>query len=106
LTLEYLEAEFYMMALESGVLPSGRAEAVYMQISKHEDQHVAFLRNGLEGAGATPVAKPTFDFTVGGMFDPFNNNNSGQAVAYAQLLALAQAFEDTGVRAYKGQAGN
>jgi hypothetical protein len=106
LTLEYLEAEFYMLALESGVLPSGRAEAVYMQISKHEDQHVTFLRNGLQGAGATPVAKPTFDFTVGGMFDPFNDNGIGQQTAYAQLLALAQAFEDTGVRAYKGQAGN
>ncbi|CAN5261290.1 hypothetical protein BH23BAC2_BH23BAC2_23330 [soil metagenome] len=107
LTLEYLEAEFYVMALESGVLPGGsRAEKIYMQISKHETQHVAFLRSGLQGAGATPVAKPTFDFTVGGMFDPFNDNNSGQAVAYAQLLALAQAFEDTGVRAYKGQAGN
>ena len=106
LTLEYLEAEFYNMALESGVLPSGRAEAVYMQIAKHENQHVAFLKSGLEGAGATPVSKPTFDFTVGGMFDPFNDNNIGQATAYAQLLALAQAFEDTGVRAYKGQAGN
>ncbi|HSP41026.1 MAG TPA: ferritin-like domain-containing protein [Gillisia sp.] len=106
LTLEYLEAEFYMMALESGVLPSGRAQAVYMQISKHENQHVTFLRSGLEGAGATPVSKPTFDFTVGGMFDPFNDNGIGQQTAYAQLLALAQAFEDTGVRAYKGQAGN
>ena len=29
-----------------------------------------------------------------------------QEMAYGQLLALAQAFEDTGVRAYKGQAGN
>lgn len=106
LTLEYLEAEFYMMALESGVLPSGRPESVYSQISKHEDQHVAFLKAGLEGAGVEPVGKPTFDFTVGGMFDPFNDSNSGQEVAYAQLLALAQAFEDTGVRAYKGQAGN
>ncbi|CAN5214609.1 hypothetical protein BH23BAC2_BH23BAC2_06530 [soil metagenome] len=107
LTLEYLEAEFYIKALASGVIPGGsRAEKIYMQISKHETAHVAFLRNGLEGAGATPVAKPTFDFTAGGMFDPFNNNNSGQAVAYAQSLALAQAFEDTGVRAYKGQAVN
>lgn len=106
LTLEYLEAEFYVKALESGVLPAGRPEAVYMQISKHETAHVEFLKNGLEGAGAEPVSKPTFDFTVGGMFDPFNDNNSGQEVAYAQLLALAQAFEDTGVRAYKGQAGN
>ena len=106
LTLEYLEDEFYDLALQSGVLPSGRPETVYMQISKHEQAHVDFLRAGLEGAGATPVEKPTFDFTVGGTFDPFNENGVGQETAYAQLLALAQAFEDTGVRAYKGQAGN
>ena len=107
LTLEYLEAEFYMKALDSGVLNGNqRAMDAYMQISKHEDAHVAFLKAGLEGAGATPVAKPTFDFTAGGAFDPFNENGIGQDTAYAQLLALAQAFEDTGVRAYKGQAGN
>ncbi|WP_405199255.1 ferritin-like domain-containing protein [Christiangramia sp. LLG6405-1] len=106
LTLEYLEAEFYLKALESGVLPSGRPETVYMQISKHESAHVDFLVAGLEGAGATPVSKPNFDFTAGGAFDPFNDNGIGEATAYAQLLALAQAFEDTGVRAYKGQAAN
>jgi len=106
LTLEYLEAEFYIKALESGVLPAGRAETVYMQISKHETAHVEFLKAGLEGAGATPVASPTFDFTAGGAFDPFNENGIGQETAYAQLLALAQAFEDTGVMAYKGNAPN
>ncbi|SDR67096.1 ferritin-like domain-containing protein [Christiangramia echinicola] len=107
LTLEYLEAEFYMKALDSGVLNGNqRAMDAYMQISKHEDAHVAFLKAGLEGAGATPVESPTFDFTAGGAFDPFNDNGIGQETAYAQLLALAQAFEDTGVRAYKGQAGN
>ena len=103
LTLEYLEAEFYIMALESGVLPNGKPESIYMQISKHETQHVDFLFAGLEGAGVVPVSKPTFDFTAGGAFDPFNRSNPD---AYAQLLALAQAFEDTGVRAYKGQATN
>ena len=104
LTLEYLEAEFYLKALESGVLPGGsKAEAIYQQISKHESAHVAFLKSGL---GENSIESPTFDFTVGGMFDPFNENGTGQEVAYAQLLALAQAFEDTGVRAYKGQAGN
>ncbi|UJH91993.1 ferritin-like domain-containing protein [Antarcticibacterium sp. 1MA-6-2] len=104
LTLEYLEAEFYMKALDSGVLPSGsKAEAIYMQISKHENAHVTFLKSGL---GDNSIDSPEFDFTVGGMFDPFNENGAGQEVAYAQLLALAQAFEDTGVRAYKGQAGN
>ncbi|GHA32741.1 hypothetical protein GCM10007103_12730 [Salinimicrobium marinum] len=104
LTLEYLEAEFYLKALESGVLPGGsRAEAVYQQISKHESAHVAFLKSGL---GDNSIESPEFDFTAGGAFDPFNYNGTGQEVAYAQLLALAQAFEDTGVRAYKGQAGN
>lgn len=103
LTLEYLEAEFYIRALDSGVLPAGRPENVYNQISKHESAHVEFLKTALADAA---VSKPTFDFTVGGMFDPFNENGIGQETAYAQLLALAQAFEDTGVRAYKGQAPN
>jgi hypothetical protein len=100
LTLEYLEKEYYIMGLESGVIPAGgRDEKVFMQISDHETDHVTFLINGLGGVGSPNfVAKPTFDFTVGGAFDPFNH--------YPTFLALAQAFEDTGVRAYKGQAGN
>lgn len=104
LTLEYLEAEFYMRALDSGVLPAGsRAEDVFNLISKHESAHVDFLQAGL---GDNSIESPEFDFTAGGLFDPFNVNGTGQEVAYAQLLALAQAFEDTGVRAYKGQAPN
>lgn len=103
LILEYLEAEFYIKALNSGVLPSGRPEEVYMQISKHETAHVEFLKAGLEGAGVEPLFKPEFDFTASGAFAPFDTANSN---AYLQLLTLAQAFEDTGVRAYKGQAGN
>jgi len=103
LTLEYLEAEFYIRALDSGVLPSGRPEDVYNQISKHESAHVEFLKTNL---GDAAVESPEFDFTAGGLFDPFNENGIGQETAYAQLLALAQAFEDTGVRAYKGQAPN
>ncbi len=106
LTLEYLEDEFYELALQSGVIPAGRPETIYQQISKHESAHVDFLIAGLQGAGVTPVEKPTFDFTAEGAFDPFNDNGIGQETAYAQLLALSQAFEDTGVRAYKGQAGN
>ena len=108
LTLEYLEKEFYLMGLASGVIPTGgRDEKVFMQISAHETDHVTFLIAGLGGAGnANFVAKPTFDFTVGGAFDPFNTTGIGNTAAYAQFLALAQAFEDTGVRAYKGQAAN
>ena len=108
LTLEYLEAEFYMMALESGVLAAdSKAEAVFQIISDHETDHVNFLISALEGAGVEPVTKPTFDYTVGGMFDPFMmGTNTTQETAMTQLLLLAQAMEDTGVRAYKGQATN
>lgn len=98
LTLEYLEAEFYQTGLDEMVVPSDD-QAVFQQINKHEQAHVGFLQTVISDTlMAEPVAKPAFDFTVGGTFDPFNN--------YAQFLALSQAFEDTGVRAYKGQAGN
>ena len=51
--------------------------------------------------GATPGAKPTFDFTAKGNVPGFNFG----ITQYATFTVLAQAFEDTGVRAYKGQAG-
>ncbi len=93
LTLEYLEDEFYQTGLDSGgLIPSGDLP-IFQQISKHETAHVALLQSVL---GASAVAKPTFDFTAGGTFDPFND--------YPTFQALSQGFEDTGVRAYKGQA--
>lgn len=99
LLLEYLENEFYMMGLDSGVIPKGsNDEKVFMQISKHEKQHVDFLKAAISGSGGTPIDKPGFDFTAKGSFMPFSD--------YKQFMILSQAFEDTGVRAYKGQAGN
>ncbi len=99
LTLEYLEAEFYEMGLSASGLLTGDVRATIAQISKHETAHVAFLQAAISGAGGTPVTSPTFDFTAGGTFaDVFSNPQT--------FLAVAQAFEDTGVRAYKGQAGN
>jgi rubrerythrin len=99
LLLEHLESEFYMMGLESGVIPKGtNDEKVFMQISKHEKQHVEFLKKTISALGGTPMDKPKFDFTAKGMFMPFSD--------YNQFKILAQAFEDTGVRAYKGQAPN
>jgi hypothetical protein len=44
-------------------------------------------------------AKPTFDFTAGGLFDPFDYPTFF-------FFSIAQAFEDTGVRAYKGQVSS
>lgn len=96
LTLEELENEFYNIALNSpGLIPAGW-QPTFAQIGAHETAHVAALRLALD---VDAVAKPQFDFTAGGRFgDVFSN--------FATFLALSQAFEDTGVRAYKGQAAN
>ena len=99
LLLEYLEAEYYQKGLDSGVIPAGtKAEKIYHQISKHETAHVELLKSAISDLGGTPADKPEFDFTAGGLFNPFQD--------YQVYLILSQAFEDTGVRAYKGQAGN
>lgn len=103
LTLEYLEAEFYNNIVGSpGYLTaSAAAQGALTKIKDDENKHVAFLKTVL---GAAAVAKPTFDFTAG------NGSNAGPFTgylgSYAVQLAMAQTFEDTGVRAYKGQAPN
>lgn len=96
LKLEYLESSFYNTGVgTSGLIPASDM-AVFQQIQKHENAHVAYLVGAL---GPAAIAKPNFDFTAGGMFpDVFSN--------YATFQAVSQAFEDTGVRAYKGQATN
>jgi len=96
LTLEYLENEFYKQALASSGLIPATDQAIFAQISKHETQHVNFL---LAALGTKAVPKPNFDFTYKGAFsDVFTN--------YKTFAVVSHALEDTGVRAYKGQAGN
>ncbi|WP_417885604.1 ferritin-like domain-containing protein [Zunongwangia sp.] len=95
LTLEYLERNFYRMGLDSDGLIPDEDKTVFAQISKHEDSHVDFLVAAL---GDAAITEPNFDFTGGDLnLDPFGD--------YSTFMALAQGFEDTGVRAYKGQAG-
>src|SRR6201992_3454313 len=97
LTLEYLESTFYSTGLSTGGLIPSSDKTVMSQISKHETDHVATLKSTITSLGGTPVAMPTFDFTAGGTYgDVFSN--------YQTFLALSNAFEDTGVRAYKGAA--
>jgi hypothetical protein len=91
LTLEYLEAEFYGLALDAGVL-SGDALAVVEATYDHEVQHVDAIIAALEERGATPVAKPEFVFPEGS-FD-----------TQAAILELAVTFEPVGVGAYLGAA--
>ncbi len=96
LTLEYLEAEFYQNALATRGLIPGRYRAVFQQIGKHENAHVRTLLGALGGAA---LQKPRFDFTGRGQFpDVFSN--------FRTFATVSQTFEDLGVAAYKGQAGN
>lgn len=99
LKLEYLEMYFYQQrptALFSSV--NGTALSL---IATDEMNHVKFLTNTIKSiSGATAFADPTvtaFDYTAGGNFPTWNTS----ADTY---LKLAQSFEDTGIRAYKGAA--
>ncbi|MEO6284532.1 MAG: ferritin-like domain-containing protein [Dyadobacter sp.] len=95
LTLEYLEDEFYKAGNAAAGLIPASDKVIFTQIGKHETQHVAFLVKAL---GPKAIAKPTFDFKYGGAFgDVFTN--------YKTFVTVSSALEDTGVRAYKGQAG-
>jgi hypothetical protein len=87
LTLEYLEAAFYNEALVKAGL-SGAALAAAQLIAKHENAHVKFLKGAL---GKAAVKKPKFDFGAA---------NASQA----SFLKTAVVLEDTGVKAYSGQA--
>jgi ferritin-like protein len=91
LTLEYLEAEFYTMALDAGVL-SDASLPVVEALANHESQHVEAIIGLLESAGATPVEKPQFTFPS----DAFSSE--------ASVLELAATFEPVGVGAYTGAA--
>ena len=86
LTLEYLEAAFYNEAIKMGAL-SGDALAAAKIVQKHENTHVKTLK------GLVSVKKPKFDF----------RDTTGDQ---AKFLATAQVLEDTGVKAYSGQAPN
>ena len=100
LLLEYLEAEFYSRGIAASGLIDAADRTIFTTITAHENQHVAALQSLITGKGATPNAKPNFDFTAKGNVAGFNFS-AGQ---YETFKALAMAFEDTGVRAYKGQA--
>jgi len=106
LTLEYLESEFYKKAVATPALIPAADLPAFTTIRDHENAHVAFLRTTIQGLGGTPVS---FTFAS---FDYTGGNGSGTGpfatvfISYDTLLGVSQAFEDTGVRAYKGQATN
>ncbi len=111
LTLEYLESEFYKQAVSSAAAASASAadRAALTVIRDHENAHVVFLRAAITASGGTPVTftAANFDFSGGSAAGgtPGAGPFASAFTAYPVLLAVAQTFEDTGVRAYKGQAG-
>ncbi len=103
LTLEYLEAEFYNTALATmNLIPAGDLNMGISLIAKHENAHVKFLQATITSLGGMVTPKPTFDFTGGS--GSGNGPFKGVFGSLELFLAVAQTFEDTGVRAYKGRA--
>jgi hypothetical protein len=99
LQLEYLEYHFYNTALSTSGLISAADLPAITAIRNDESGHIKVLRGAL-GTQAFSASDPTaaaFDYTAGGRFGTVL---SDAAVFYA----VAQSFEDTGVRAYKGGA--
>jgi len=86
-TLELLEAAFYNRAVKNGIL-TGEVLATTKIVQAHENTHVNTLRTVL-GKDARRI--PKFDFR-----DTTSNQD--------KFLDTAVALEDTGVKAYSGQA--
>jgi hypothetical protein len=110
LNLEYLEAEFYSVAVTGNTLSSsvtggtstatGGAKVTFSdtriadianEIYNDELLHVKYLRTAL---GGVAVAEPAINLNALGI--GFGSQ--------AEFLTLARAFEDTGVSAYAGAA--
>jgi len=89
LTLEYLEATFYAIAVGKGRF-GPRVSRLARVIRDHEITHVKALVATIPTLGAKPIKKPTFRFPPSLFADE------------TTFLQTAMALEDTGVGAYNG----
>jgi rubrerythrin len=89
LTLEYLEAAFYNEATKNKVAKGAEESAFLKAVTADENAHVAFLKKAL---GSKAAKAPKVDF--------------GDATSKANWLATSMVLENTGVKAYGGQALN
>ena len=124
LTAELIEATFYNTAVARATagtltIPTADLNAIKL-IQADENNHVNFLRGVLTATNESAANKgrSTAALPVGTTFSAsydFSGNAKGTVPGggpfaavfsnYDIFLAVSQAFEDTGVRAYKGQAG-
>ena len=107
LTLEYLEYNFYYRAnqVAATLIPSTDKDS-FTTIEAHEQEHITFLKSTITSLGVTPYTPngtAMGDYYVTG-YD-FTTKFPAVFTDYPTFLAVSQTFEDTGVRAYKGQAG-
>ncbi|MBS1844632.1 MAG: ferritin-like domain-containing protein [Actinobacteria bacterium] len=89
LTLEYLEAAFYNEATKNKVASGAQESAFLKAVTADENAHVKFLKKAL---GSKATKAPSVDF--------------GDATSKAKWLPTAMVLENTGVKAYGGQALN
>lgn len=97
LQLEYLELYYYSQGVTSGLFTGNDLNAITI-IRDDEQGHINALQQVLGSNAIAPPVATDYDYTAGGRLAPFANA--------ANFLGTAQAFVDTGVRAYKGGAGN
>lgn len=94
LQLEYLESAFYNEATQnqakSPFLKTKQLQVFLKTVTKDEAFHVKFLKTGLGKAALPP---PKFDF-------------GGDTSNAKQFIIKSKTFENEGVHAYLGQAGN
>jgi len=93
LTLEYLEADFYDQAVQSGQIKDRAVADLAKRIGESEHAHVDALTATVMKLGGTPARKPAtkFDEVIGG--------------GPAKILQTAAVVENLGAAAYLGQAG-
>ncbi|CAI7583547.1 unnamed protein product [Penicillium glandicola] len=98
LTLEHLEASFYEEGLKNytqeDFVKAGMKDPFYAnlkEVASDEKEHVDFLTSALTAAGASPVARCTYNFP---------------STDVSSFLALASVLEGVGVSAYLGAAAS
>jgi len=95
----YLQSDLYARGLAAAGFIPAADNTVFTFLSQQETQHIARLTALITARLGAPIAPPTFDFTGKGAVPGF----AFAAGQYETFRMLAQAFEDLGVRAYKGQ---
>ena len=89
LTLEYLEDDFYVKVIESGLF-KGAQQDLLKRFGAQEHEHVGALTAAVKKFGGTPATKPQTKF-------PLESASS--------VVKLAATVENLGAAAYLGQAG-